>query len=162
MRNVGIKNLLNLTTVTCCFVGFMMSCSHSSAQPDTPTPRPRIASPPTATEIFNLRTKCAELGQKIMENNTIGSALTQDIVTHYNPETNRCYAELDVNMADLSKFDEYNSGTLYDGQTAEMLAHIEHKKGQKTAYVKDSGLKTTDFDTAIMKMAELMEDDRKQ
>jgi hypothetical protein len=83
-------------------------------------------------------------------------------VTHYNPETNRCYAELDVNIADLSKFDEYNSRTLYDGQTAEMLAHVQRKNGQKTAYVKDGGLKSTDFDTAIIEMEELMADDRKQ
>jgi hypothetical protein len=153
---------LGLAIVICCLPGFMVSCSRTSADSEPKNIKPRIASPPTATEIFNLRSKCAGLGQKIMENNTIGSALTQDIVTHYNPETNRCYAELDGNMADWSKFDEYNSRTLYDGQTAETLAHVQRKKGQKTAYVKDGGLKSTDFDTAIIKMEELMADDRNQ
>src|SRR5262244_1988050 len=107
-----------------CFLSafIAVSCSHSSGQSELQRPKTAAANPPTASEIFNLRSKCAELGQKIMENHVIGSALTQDVVTHYDPKTNRCYAELDVNMADLSKFDEYNSRTLYDAQTGEMLA----------------------------------------
>lgn len=153
---------LGLASVAVFLAGFVVSCSHSSANSEPQNVKPIVANAPTATEVFNLRSKCAELGQKIMENNNIGIALTQDVVTHYDPVTNRCYAELDVNMADLSKFDEYNSRTLYDGQTAEMLAHIERKKGQKTAYVKDGSLTATDFDAAVIKMQELMADDRKQ
>jgi hypothetical protein len=113
----------------------------------------------TATELFDLRSRCAELGQKIMQNNNIGSALTQDVVTRYDIPTNRCYAELDVHTADLTKFDDYNSRSLFDGQTREMLAHVEHKKGQKTGYVK--GENVTDFDAAVLKMQEVMADDRK-
>jgi hypothetical protein len=160
IRKAGHRVRALMAVAVSCVAGAMLSCSHLPAQAEAATKS--VANPPTATEIFNLRSKCAELGQKIMENNNIGVALTQDVVTHYDPVTNRCYAELDVNMADLSKFDEYNSRTLYDGQTAEMLAHIQNKKGQKTAYVKDGGLKVTDFDLAIMKMGELMADDRKQ
>jgi hypothetical protein len=149
--------------LTCCVTSiFVVSCSRSSANSEQQNTKTRVATAPTATEIFNLRSKCAELGQKIMENNTIGIALTQDVATHYDPVTNRCYAELDVNTADLSKFDEYNSRTLYDGQTKEMLAHTQRSKGQKTGYVKDGSLTTTDFDAAIMKMQELMADDRKE
>jgi hypothetical protein len=32
---------------------------------------------PTATEVFNLRSRCAALGERILEGNTIGPALTQ-------------------------------------------------------------------------------------
>jgi hypothetical protein len=147
---------LSLAIVVFSVPAIVVSCSRSSGQKDA---KPA----PTATEIFNLRSKCAALGQKIMENNTIGSALTQDVVTHYDPKTNRCYAELDVQMRDLSKFpEEYYSRTVFDAQTGEALAHVERKKGQKSAYVSDGGLNITDFDTAILKIGELMADDRKQ
>jgi hypothetical protein len=140
----------------------MFFAANNSTNSESQSIKPSVASAPTATEIFNLRSKCAELGQQIMETNNIGIALTQGVETHYDPLTNRCYAELDVSMADMSKFDEYNSRTLYDGQTKEMLAHIQRKTGQRTAYLKDGGLNTTDFDAAVMKMQELMADDRKQ
>lgn len=102
------------------------------------------------------------MGEKIKANNVIGSALTQEVISHYDPKSNRCYAELDVNTADLSKFDDYNSRTVFDAQTGEMLAHVQRKNGNKTAFVRDGGGKITDFDTAILKMDELMADDRKQ
>jgi len=96
-----------------------------------------------------------------MEANIIGTALTQSQVSHYDPQTNRCYVDLNVNMADLAKFDDYYSRTVLDGQTGEMLAHIENKKGQKTAYIKDSS-EAFSYDAAIAKMEALMADDRKQ
>jgi hypothetical protein len=68
-----------------CFV----SCSHTPAQTTTQLQRPAVASPPTATEIFDLRTKCAELSHKIMEKNVIGSALAQDVASHYDLVGNR-------------------------------------------------------------------------
>src|SRR5712692_1543143 len=123
--------------------GLAMSCSNQATKP-SPTRNARVTAPPTATEVFNLRSKCAELGEKIMERNIIGSALTQSQVSHYDAETNRCYVELDVNTGDLTKFDDYYSRTLFDGQTGEMLAHIENKKGQRTAFVKD-GPNTLDY-----------------
>ena len=85
---------------------------------------------PTATEVFNLRSKCAELGEKILDGNIIGSALAQEHVSHYDPKTNRCYVELDVHMADLSKWDDYRSRNLYDGQTGEILAWTRDQKGK--------------------------------
>jgi hypothetical protein len=143
-----------------CVAGAMLSCSHPSTQAEVATKR--VASPPTATEVFNLRSKCAELAQKILANNVVGSALTKDIVSHYDPQTNRCYAELDVNSADLRRFSEYYSRTVFDGQTGEILVSANNQNGHKTAYVKDGGLKTTDFDIAVLKIADLMADDRKQ
>jgi hypothetical protein len=119
------------------------------------------ANRPSATEIFNLRSKCAELGEKIMEGNHIGSALTQSQVSHYDSGTNRCYVELDVNVADLSKWDEYNSRCLFDGQTGELLGWVKNEKGKKAAYVTDSP-NVLDYDAAAMKIGALMADDRKQ
>lgn len=57
----------------------------------------------TATEVFQLRLASAELGQAILANNFIGTALTQDQVSHYIPRTNRCYVELTVQTGDVSK-----------------------------------------------------------
>jgi len=55
----------------------------------------QAAEPPTATEV------CAELGEKIMEENDIGMALSQ--VSRYDPRINRCYVELIVVAADVTK-----------------------------------------------------------
>lgn len=136
--------------------------SNSSAHSEPQTGNSSVVSPPTATEIFTLRSRCAELGQKIMEHNFIGSALTQDVTTHYDPQTNRCYAELDVTEADLTKYNDYNFRAVYDGQTREILASVTNDKGQKTAFVKDGGLKTTDWNEAIMQIGTLMADSRKK
>jgi hypothetical protein len=88
---------------------------------------------PTATEVFNLRSRCAALGERILEGNTIGSALTQSQVTHYEPRTNRCYVELTIQTADASKpIDQhYHHRVLYDGQTKEMLAWALIERGKK-------------------------------
>ena len=91
---------------------------------------PRAYNLPTATEVFRLRSECATLGQKILDNNTIGSALTQSQVSHYNPMTNRCYIQLTVQSADLGS-GSYFSNTLYDGQTGDILASATQQKGKK-------------------------------
>jgi hypothetical protein len=84
---------------------------------------------PTATEVFNLRSQCAALGQKILDNNAVGSALTQSQNTYYNPVTNRCFVELTTQSADLSGnlFSDY----LYDGQTENLLASVTKNAGKK-------------------------------
>jgi hypothetical protein len=122
-------------------------------------PSQERANLPTTAEIFALRSKCAELGERILAGNIIGSALTQSQVSHYNPATNRCYVELDVHMADLDKFDEYNTRNVFDGQTGELLARIENKKGKRTAFLKDG---PHSYDTALQKIEFLITDDAKQ
>lgn len=119
---------------------------------------------PTAAEIFTLRTKCTELGDKIFENNLIGSALTQSQVSHYNPNTNRCYVELDVSTVDLTKVGGYHTRTLYDGQTREMLVHISDNNGKRGYYVKGVSLLdgTVTCEVALAKIEPLMADDRRQ
>jgi hypothetical protein len=91
---------------------------------------------PTATEVFNLRSRCVALGDQILEANTIGSALTQSQVSHYEPRTNRCYVELTIQTADLSKptSQHYMNRVLYDGQTKEMLAVATNRGVRNTAW----------------------------
>jgi hypothetical protein len=82
----------------------------------------------SATEVFHLRSECADLGVKILNDNLVGMALTKSQVSHYNPKTNRCYVVLTIQSANLSapsqRFEEY----LYDGQTGEQLAFAKKDK----------------------------------
>jgi len=94
----------------------------------------------TATEVFHLRSECASLGQKILNGNIVGVALTQDQVSHYDPQTNRCYVQLTVQTADLSKPGNYFSTTLYDGQTGDILAFARTEHDKKSGMVFDGSL----------------------
>lgn len=98
---------------------------------------------PTATEVFELRSKCAALGEKIIAGNIIGSALTQDELSRYNPETNRCYVRLEVSTADLTTPQErfIRREYLYDGQTREMLATAPWEGNRKSAMIFSDSLK---------------------
>jgi hypothetical protein len=53
---------------------------------------------PTATEVFQLRSLCVKLGEQLLDETPVGSALTEDQVSHYDPKSNRCYVELTVNL----------------------------------------------------------------
>jgi hypothetical protein len=122
-----------------------------------------MAGVPAAAEVFNLRSKCGALGDAMLERNAVGSDLRESAVSHYDPKTNRCYVRLDVYMADLKRFNEYSSSTVYDGQTGELLAHIEHRKGQEIdgSYI-DIPYTGDVHAAARARIRELMEDDRKQ
>ena len=96
---------------------------------------------PTATEVFNLRTKCANLGQKV--NAQTPATKEKDIITsiktNYSVSENRCYVVLD---------DTFISGVmngsrtlhLYDGQTNELLAAANHDVLKKYDHDEWSGL----------------------
>ena len=90
--------------------------------------------PPSATELFELRSKCAALGEKILRENVIGSALTQSEVSHYDPKTARCYVELTVQNADITN-PTITSTYLYDGQTKELLAFAQIEKNVRSCAV---------------------------
>jgi len=80
--------------------------------------------PPSAREAFQLEGECVKLGEVILDENIIGSALTHDVVSQYNPRTNHCYVLLHVYLTDLSKLNQFdNSFYLKDGQTKELLAY---------------------------------------
>lgn len=82
---------------------------------------------PTATEIFHLRSECAALGEKILDNYLVGSALYKSQVSHYDPKSNRCYVLYTVQTADTTKPLDYQHELLFDGQTGEMLASLLYK-----------------------------------
>lgn len=98
---------------------------------------------PNAAELFDLETKCNAMGQKLMENNVIGSALTQSQLSHYNLADNRCYVLLHVSTADLrTPIDQFISDSfLEDGQTDDILATRYCKGRACTADVADESLK---------------------
>jgi hypothetical protein len=116
--------------------GFLVAglCSCGSGEHQSPTtaqaPSASTSRPPSATEVFHLRSECARLGEKILDGNLIGPALTQSQLSHYDPKTNRCYVKLTVNRADSFK-PYYEGSFLYDGQTGELLAayEIDRAKG---------------------------------
>lgn len=87
----------------------------------------------SASEVFNLRTKCAELGDKMVQEDFHGPALSISGETHYDEKTNRCYVELDANSVDQNVKDFHNS--LFDGQTKELLAFTGMSHGVMSGQV---------------------------
>lgn len=123
---------------------------------------------PTATEVFRLRSECAALSQKILDDNIIGNALHQSQVSHYNPATNRCYSQLTVQSTSLSG--DYFSNYLYDAQTRDILAWASQEKGKKEfgnifngpAKTSVSDPSETTFQSTNDYINEVMSDDWKQ
>jgi hypothetical protein len=123
---------------------------------------------PTATEVFNLRTKCAELGDKILQLNAVDPPLTHDQTSHYDVKTNRCYIDLFVSNGFVRNHDfgnvkwpDYASETVYDGQSREVLVSVVHNKGKVTAFL-SGGFPDAEERQAYSKINALMGDDRKQ
>ena len=112
---------------------------------------------PMAKELFELRSKCAALGEKILENNIIGSTLTHSQVSHYDTKTGRCYVELTVQNADLSKPMTIFSRYLIDGQTEEQLAFQTIKDGKKSGMIFKKGI--YGFDDAGEYIDKMMKDE---
>jgi hypothetical protein len=122
---------------------------------------------PTATEVFNLRSKCAELGEKILKNTAIGDGLKKDQVSHYEPKTNRCYVQLTVSNADPTKGDEYFQQYLFDGQTGQVLAAVRREKGTRSGEISIdpsplNGNPDELYVDASLFISKMMADDRQQ
>jgi hypothetical protein len=149
---------------------------------------------PTATETFNLRTKCVELAEK--PNGEYDHAkrelalhmgqppfFQQGHFSRYDPNTNRCYVELQVNI-DLAVLEyinlqgtskllkqrdeflanvglDYSARYLYDGQTGEELAWMQkgHNALAPSGFI---GTQKVDWSEAFTKIDETMADDPKQ
>ena len=92
---------------------------------------------PTATEVFNLRSQCAKMGEDVLSSNIVGTALTQSKISYYDPKKNRCFVELDVNSVDLTlPVDKsIHSRHLFDGQTNELIATTDIKNGEESGIV---------------------------
>jgi hypothetical protein len=76
------------------------------------------AMPPTATEVFHLRTECARLGDKLSDEMVHGTQWTRSVVTNYSEATNRCYVE----MLDTNETIGETTDSLFDAQTTDLLA----------------------------------------
>jgi hypothetical protein len=136
---------------------------------------------PSATEIFHLRTECAQLSAKILKDkndelepfmSTKTYAWWHQISekSHYSPETNRCYVEL--TMETTSRHDQQYDAwyqDLYDGQTKESLAHTEHivnngsfpkKEDSGMIYVSTVRHYDDSYSGASSYISEMMKDDR--
>jgi hypothetical protein len=140
-------------------------CQKSSA----PTPAADASSVrgPTATEVFNLRSKCADLGEKIMKDTVIADALKKNQISHYEPRTNRCYVQLTIWNDNLAKGDDYFQQYLYDGQTGQVLAAVHREKGTRSGEISIdpsplSGNPDELYVDASIFISKMMADDRQQ
>jgi hypothetical protein len=57
----------------------------------------------------------------MLEKNAVVDALDQSQLSHYNPQSNRCYVELSFKTANRTDHMIYTD-QIYDGQTGELLA----------------------------------------
>jgi hypothetical protein len=122
--------------LTICLLGIIGCTTTEKATPPPPAkPRPNFVTP-TAEEAYRLQDDCTRRGDKILRDNLIGSALTQEQVSRYNETTNRCYVRVEVHAKDLSELNKYDYSTyLEDGQTGQSLAYYRHKPDGNTAYI---------------------------
>ncbi len=97
----------------------------------------------STAELFELESKCNVMGQKVLDSNTIGTALTKSQASHYNTDDNRCYVLLDVSTADLrTPLGDFTSdSSLIDGQTGQTWATTLCKGRRCTADIFDESLK---------------------
>src|SRR5437867_1255485 len=103
-----------------CAAFCLLSWSAAYAQP--------YFQPPTATELFNLRSRCAALGEKFLEQLSVGSGLTQYATSRYDPRTNHCYGDV---VTQSTADGSYSNRSLYDLQTGEVLAFATIRKGER-------------------------------
>ena len=115
--------------------------------------------PDSVTGVPNLRSRCAELGGKILEGIDAPRHPTLSQVSHYDPRTNRCYVE--VTEQSGSTYHRY----LYDGQTKEVLATASTVKGKKEGAIFDKRRNPTgdthEYFEADKYIDEMMAEDRR-
>ena len=122
---------------------------------------------PTATEVFNLRSRCAELGQKILEGMVRGN--NEAIISQasrYDARTNRCYVDLIVRTIDPTKPPNLFHRYLFYGQTKEILAEASIYNDRKQGQVLDkqhNPTSSTDngWDDARQYIDQMMAEDRR-
>ena len=97
---------------------------------------------PSATEVFNLRQRCADLGERYLKENR--TQVTEAggwiiVSTNYSVQTNRCYLTDDRQFG-LTAQTLMHTVELVDGQTTDMLALTSDESGVQTGQInnKDS------------------------
>jgi hypothetical protein len=135
-------------------IGFFLLCWSVAAHAQQPS-----FQPPTATELFNLRSRCAELGNKFLDDLVVFRPLTKSITSRYDPRTNHCYG--DVVTQNPHSF--YHNRTLVDLQTGEPLAYAKTEKSKKVGMVSGRLTDMRDdlgFSDANEYIDKLMQEDR--
>jgi len=116
----------------------LVGCEVNSA---APAPKAALAHSPTATEVFNLRTKCGKLGQELAKLRNVDA---RNVLSNYSIEGNRCYVMIDEVTVPSSRQQRlhglgfHQSRTLYDSQTGEMLARTE-RSTDKDGHMQQQG-----------------------
>lgn len=111
---------------------------------------------PSATELFTLRSKCVQLGEKLLNDYPVGSALNQTQTAHYDVNSGRCYVLVTVQTADTTvPINAYQVRRyLFDGQTGELLADQSKDSKGKGGIVYNKGIlgfeKTGEYIDKIM------------
>jgi hypothetical protein len=147
-------------------------CGCGQVPPQSVAPAKKVAAYPnglTATEIFNLRSKCAELVDKQAQIlGLVGIALTSEVVSHYNPDTNRCYAETVTtkNFSFTEKKplpDNYLTTSLHDAQTKKLMMSAQQEGDKRVGYdyTSQDGL-VFDYDKVLGQINQLMQEDAVQ
>ena len=132
---------------------FLLIPGHAAAQ-TTPA-----FQPPTATEIFHLRSECVALANKILEDNAAPQNMTQSVASHYDPVTNRCYVELIHQTANYTDPDQTYLRILFDGQTSQQLAATEIRQGFTSGSIEEKLKGPDTYEDATAYMDEKMGDD---
>jgi hypothetical protein len=143
---------------------FIAGCSGSR---QAKTERPRLS----AIAEFELRGKCAELGDKMLEEGlweVVGPALTAEMTTNYSPEANRCYVEFtltkNLSYNYLSTPRNYRTKTVYDGQTKRTLACTSQQGDKRSGLIwtVSSGTGYATYEQTSAEINRLMGADAKQ
>jgi hypothetical protein len=114
---------------------------------------------------FGLRTKCAEIGEKMAPvYGLVGVALTSEMVSHYSPETNRCYIEFtntkNFSFTHPSVPDNYRTTAVYDGQTKELLVFADQEGNKSHGEIWTADEHYVTYEQAMAEIDRLMRDDR--
>jgi hypothetical protein len=146
------------------YEGFVDFSDHRVVRACTPAlAQQRDFQPPTATEVLNLQTKCAQLAERMVESFAHGPDVTMSQMSHYNPRAKRCYVQITTQTIGPNK----STGVdLYDGQTEDLLAFIKIDKGGKAGVVFDwrhtpKSLTNAGWDDTKDYMDQIMAEDRK-
>jgi len=134
--------------------------------------KPARPQAPTATEVFHLRTECAELGEKLLLK--LYDSTYYDQESHYDALTNRCYVAIrfwnGVLRDGVLDHPKLASTFLYDGQTKRLLAYYKLEgtgcpngtECRKTGKVFVDSARSDDADEANRFITMTMADDPKR
>jgi hypothetical protein len=153
-----------MRTVIAIMVVVVMFCTQTHAQTPPQSPDSRR---PSATEVFELQGKCAEVLDKMAERGKfVGKpVLSMQYASHYSGWRNRCYVET-VTLKDFavesSVASNFVEDVVADVQTHELLvaAHRNDDKSYGMDWQMDESLVT--FDQAIAKIHRLMTEENER